>query len=68
MFDATGWPILTYSLFAHGQANPDDFGATHPAVQARAVMGREFLDAVDRLRGVAALRTAVPSYRPFNGD
>ena len=54
MFDATGRPILTYSLFAHGQANPDDFGATHPAVQARAVMGREFLDAVDGLGGVAA--------------
>jgi beta-lactamase class A len=68
MFDPTGRPILTYSLFAHSQANPDDFGATHPAVQARAVMGREFLDAVDRLGGVAALRTAVPSYRPFNGD
>ena len=67
MFDATGRPILTYSLFAHGQANPDDFGATHPAVQARAVMGREFLDAVDRLGGVAALRTAVPTYPPFNG-
>ena len=67
MFDATGRPILTYSLFARGQANPGDFGATHPAVQARAVMGRRFLDAVDRLGGVAALRTRVPTYRPFNG-
>jgi beta-lactamase class A len=67
MFDATGRPILTYSLFAHGQANPEDFGATHPAVQARAVMGRRFLDAVNRLGGVAALRTPVPTYRPSNG-
>ena len=67
MFDATGRPILTYSLFAHGQADPDNFGATHPAVQARAVMGRKFLDAVDRLGGVATLRTSVPTYRPFNG-
>ena len=31
----------------HGQADPDNFGATHPAVQARAVMGRVFLDAID---------------------
>jgi hypothetical protein len=31
-------------------------------------MGREFLDAVDRLGGVAVLRTTVPSYRSFNGD
>jgi beta-lactamase class A len=67
MFDATGRPILTYSLFARGQANPEDFGATHPAVQACAVMGRKFLDAVDRLGGVTALRTPVPTYRPFNG-
>ena len=67
LFDATGRPILTYSLFAHGQADPDNFGATHPAVQARAVMGRKFLDAVDRLGGVATLRTSVPTYRPFNG-
>jgi beta-lactamase class A len=67
MFDATGRPILTYSLFARGQANPDDFGATHPAVQARAVMGREFLGAVDRLGGVAALPRSLPTYRPFNG-
>jgi beta-lactamase class A len=67
MFDATGRPILTYSLFARGQANPDNFGATHPAVLARAVMGRKFLDAVDRLGGVATLRTSVPTYRPFNG-
>jgi beta-lactamase class A len=66
MFDATGRPILTYSLFARGQANPDDFGATHPAVQARAVMGRKFLDAVDRLGGVAALRTSVAAYRPLH--
>jgi beta-lactamase class A len=67
MFDATGRPILTYSLFAHGQANPEDFGATHPAVQARAVMGRRFLDAVNRLGGMAALRTPVPTYRASNG-
>ena len=67
MFDAVGRPILTYSLFARGQANPEDFGATHPAVQARAVMGRKFLDAVDKLSGVAALRTSVPTYRAFDG-
>src|SRR5689334_10950026 len=44
MFDTAGRPVLTYSLFAHAQAHPEDFGATHPAVQARAVMGRAFLD------------------------
>ncbi|GAB3957917.1 hypothetical protein GCM10027614_74310 [Micromonospora vulcania] len=39
IFDRSGAAVLTYALFADGQANPDDFGATHPAVQARAAMG-----------------------------
>jgi beta-lactamase class A len=73
MFDPTGAPVLTYSLFAHGQPDAANFGATHPAVQARAVMGRLFLDAVDRLTGVAAAATAAtgrypaPPYHPSNG-
>lgn len=68
VFDPAGRPVLTYSLFARGQADPDDFGATHPAVQARAVMGRAFLDAVTHLGG-AAVRSAAPApeYRPVNG-
>lgn len=67
IFDAAGSPILTYSLFAAGQAHPEDFGATHPAVQARAVMGRQFMDALRPLSGSApaALRSA--AYRPSNG-
>jgi beta-lactamase class A len=49
MFDTAGAPVLTYALFAHGQADPDNFGATHPAVAARARMGRQFLDIVGTL-------------------
>jgi beta-lactamase class A len=70
IFDRTGAPVLTYSLFAHGQDDPDNFGATHPAVEARAVMGRRFLDAVDRVTGVSIAATRgypAPSYRPSNG-
>jgi beta-lactamase class A len=70
MFDRTGAPLLTYSMFAHGQANPDDFGATHPAVQARAVTGRLFLDGIDKLTGLAAVSSRAyqpPAYRPSNG-
>ncbi len=68
IFDKAGKPVVTYSLFARGQANPDDFGATHPAVQARAGMGRAFLDAVDKLSGAATARTfRTPTYRPNNG-
>jgi beta-lactamase class A len=68
MFDEAGLPVLTYSLFAHGQAHPEDFGATHPAVQARAVMGRLFLDGVGALSG-ARIPTPHPRalYQPHNG-
>jgi beta-lactamase class A len=68
IFDKAGKPVVTYSLFARGQANPTDFGATHPALEARAVMGRKFVDAVDKLSGTAAVRTfRAPVYRPSNG-
>lgn len=70
IFSTAGEPVLTYSLFAHGQADPDNFGATHPAVQARAVMGRVFLDAIDHAyttpTGQAQVYAA-PRYRPSNG-
>jgi beta-lactamase class A len=68
MFDTAGKPVLTYSLFAHGQEHPEDFGATHPAVQARANMGRKFLRAVDKITGAAAARTLkAQAYQPSNG-
>ncbi|MFG3707766.1 serine hydrolase [Micromonospora sp. NPDC047670] len=66
IFDAAGAPVLTYALFADGQAGADDYGATHPAVEARARMGRRFLAAVDRLTGTGVThRPAVQ--RPSNG-
>jgi beta-lactamase class A len=47
MFDATGAPALAYGFFADSLDNLDNYGATHPAVQAHAVLGRTMLDAVD---------------------
>ncbi|MBQ0901382.1 serine hydrolase [Micromonospora sp. U21] len=66
IFDRSGAAVLTYALFADGQADPDDFGATHPAVQARAAMGPRFLAAVDRLAG-AGTAYRVAARRPSNG-
>ncbi|MET8350269.1 MULTISPECIES: serine hydrolase [unclassified Micromonospora] len=66
IFDRSGAAVLTYALFADGQADPDDFGATHPAVQARAAMGPRFLAAVDRLAG-AGTAYRIAARRPSNG-
>ncbi|WP_199716465.1 serine hydrolase [Micromonospora musae] len=51
IFDSAGAAVLTYALFADGQAGADDFGATHPAVQARARLGRFMMNATARLTG-----------------
>ncbi|MFI9640582.1 serine hydrolase [Micromonospora sp. NPDC051925] len=68
IFDAAGAAVLTYVLFADGQADPDNFGATHPVVQARARLGRFFLDATAQLGGAAdAPRHRVARQRPSNG-
>ena len=55
-------------LFSDRAPDPDNFGATHPAVAARAAMGRDFLDAADRLAGDPAVPpTRSRAYRPSNG-
>ena len=66
MFDAAGCPVLTYALFAHGLTDADNFAATHPALEARAVMGREFLDSIRPLHGVTAQWRPIPKYSPMN--
>ncbi|WP_416905403.1 serine hydrolase [Micromonospora echinospora] len=66
IFDRAGAPVLTYALFATGQADPGNFGGTHPAVTARAKMGRSFLDAVDGLTGTGTAHR-VTRQRPSNG-
>ena len=69
IFDTAGAPALIYAMFANGQADPDNFGATHPAVNARARMGRKFLDTVDKLPASAMARASfpAPAYTPSNG-
>ncbi|WFE26578.1 serine hydrolase [Solwaraspora sp. WMMD791] len=46
MVDTDGAPALAYAFFADGLDDPDNYGATHPAVEAHAVLGRVMLDAV----------------------
>lgn len=49
MFDADGAPTLVYGFFADSLGDLDNYGATHRAVQAHAVLGRTMFDGVDRL-------------------
>jgi beta-lactamase class A len=47
VFDRAGAPAVTFAYFADGLPDPDNYGGTHPAVRAHAVLGRAMLDAVD---------------------
>jgi beta-lactamase class A len=67
MYDANGAPVVTYSIFGGGQGQDDNFGATHPAVEARAKMGRQFLDILGKLGGTTKLQAPLPKYHPHNG-
>ncbi|ASO20385.1 beta-lactamase class A [Actinoalloteichus hoggarensis] len=66
IFDLDGAPVAAFALFSRGVRDADDFGATHPAVRARAVMGRAFLDSVTALHSPLA-RRRTPDYQPRNG-
>ncbi len=77
IFDPSGAPQLIYSLFANGMpTGTDDFGATNPAVQARSVMGRCWLDTLNGNSSAkhanaqakaASQRYPAARYRPVDG-
>jgi beta-lactamase class A len=47
MFNAAGHPALVYSFFTENVGDIGNYGATNPATQADAVLGRIMLDAVE---------------------
>lgn len=64
MFGTDGAPVLTYALFAEGLSDRDNYGATHPAVQAHAVLGRAMFDSIATATNPAArARHEVAPYR-----
>jgi beta-lactamase class A len=74
IFDTAGHPTVTYSLFASGDnfagdpaVNLDNFSATHPALRARAVLGRTMFTAVSRLTPPTAKSFGPKAYHPSNG-
>jgi beta-lactamase class A len=46
MSGTDGSPRLTYAMFADAHPDQSDYGATHPVVQAHAVIGRVMFDAI----------------------
>jgi beta-lactamase class A len=73
IFDATGAPQVIYALFAAGAftgdaaVNDANFSATHPALQARAKLGRAMFDAVERITTPAVRSFGAKAYQPNNG-
>lgn len=73
VFAEDGAAMATYSMFATGPfrgdpaVNDADFGATHPALRARQVLGRTVFDAVGGLATSAPSVLRAAAYRPSNG-
>lgn len=67
MFGPDGLPKLTYAMFAEGLGDLDNYGSTHPAVQAHSVIGRTMLDNLPTgAPATAALRSAIAEQiKPF---
>jgi beta-lactamase class A len=67
MFGTDGQPKLTYAMFAEGLGELDNYGSTHPAVQAHAVIGRTMLDNLPTGAAVSALARTAPAVdlKPF---
>jgi beta-lactamase class A len=64
IFDTAGAPVLVFSYFADQVGDVDNYGATNPAVQAHAVLGRTMLDAVSGTTNTAArVRHPIESFR-----
>ena len=72
IFTPDGAPVLSYALFATGPftgdaaANDADFGATHPAVRARAALGRTLMNATVH-NDAATAHPHRAAYAPRNG-
>ncbi|GIG92263.1 serine hydrolase [Plantactinospora endophytica] len=68
MFDAAGAPTLTYAMFADSLRDLDNYGATHPAVQAHAVLGRVMFNTIaSTTNRTAKARHSVDQFRPVDG-
>ena len=74
MFDPAGKPMATYALFANGPYNgdatvdADNFAASHPAISARATLGRKMFDAISRITADTPQTFGAKAYHAYEGD
>lgn len=67
MFGTDGAPVLVFTMFAEALGDRDNYGSTHPAVQAHAVLGRVMFDAIGTTTNPSAARHTVPDFRAVDG-
>ncbi|MFB8281114.1 serine hydrolase [Nocardia colli] len=63
VFDPAGAPQLVYAYFADQAPQPDNFGATHPVVEAHALLGRAMVDGYPALSTLPSLFDPVRVHR-----
>jgi beta-lactamase class A len=69
MFGTDGSPQLTYAMFADAHPDQSNYGATHPVVQAHAVIGRVMFDAIATSAAPAARSHHSPApFVPYKGN
>src|SRR5690349_10675748 len=68
MFGADGAPPPAYSRFAEALGDLDNYGATHPAVEAHAVLGRRMFDVISATTNPAvSARQPLSTFDPVDG-
>jgi beta-lactamase class A len=68
MFGTDGAPVLVYGFFADGLGDLGNYGSTHPAVEAHAVLGRTMFDVIGSATvPTSRARQVVPPFRAVDG-
>ena len=69
MFGTDGSPALTYAMFTDAHPDQNNYGATHPVVQAHSVIGRVLFDSIATTAAPAARTHHTPApFVPYKGN
>ncbi|GIJ68906.1 serine hydrolase [Virgisporangium ochraceum] len=69
MFGTDGSPALTYAMFTDAHPEQNNYGATHPVVQAHSVIGRVLFDSIATTSAPSARTHHTPApFVPYKGN